>query len=227
MRALGAKGDVLLAISTSGNSANVVAAIDAAHEREMRVVALTGKGGGRIGEHARRPATSTCACRTTRTARIQEVHLLMIHCLCDAIDDTLLGDEDEQPGTSALARRVVRRSSRRLAARRRAATLLAGCAPLVVVGATVGAGTLVATDRRSAGAQVDDEAIELKVAKAVGDRWAASTGVHVNVTSYNGIVLLTGEVPTPAIRDEIGKLAKIDRERARRARTRLWSAPKR
>ena len=64
VRALGAKGDALLAMSTSGNSANVVAAIDAAHEREMRVVALTGKGGGQIGAHARAPATCTCASRT-------------------------------------------------------------------------------------------------------------------------------------------------------------------
>ena len=92
VRALGAAGDVLLAISTSGNSANVIAAIAAAHERDMRVVALTGKGGGQIGALLA-PATSTSACRTTRTARIQEVHLLMIHCLCDAIDNTLLGDD--------------------------------------------------------------------------------------------------------------------------------------
>ena len=65
VRALGAKGDVLLAISTSGNSGNVIAAIEAAHEREMRVVALTGKGGGRIGETAGATTTSTCASRTT------------------------------------------------------------------------------------------------------------------------------------------------------------------
>ena len=65
MRALGAKGDVLLAISTSGNSANVIAAIDAAREREMRVVALTGKGGGRIGAMLVARPTCTCACRTT------------------------------------------------------------------------------------------------------------------------------------------------------------------
>jgi D-sedoheptulose 7-phosphate isomerase len=92
VRALGAAGDALLAISTSGNSANVVAAVDAAHEREMRVVALTGKGGGRIGAMLA-PADVHLCVPHDRTARIQEVHLLMIHCLCDAIDNTLLGEE--------------------------------------------------------------------------------------------------------------------------------------
>jgi D-sedoheptulose 7-phosphate isomerase len=92
VRALGAKGDVLLAISTSGNSANVVAAIEAAHEREMRVVALTGRGGGRIGALLGAGDVHLCVPHD-RTARIQEVHLLAIHCLCDAVDNTLLGDE--------------------------------------------------------------------------------------------------------------------------------------
>jgi len=92
VRALGAKGDVLLAISTSGNSPNVIAAIAAAHEREMRVVALTGKGGGRAGELLAAEDVHLCVPHG-RTMRIQEVHLLIIHCLCDAIDATLLGDE--------------------------------------------------------------------------------------------------------------------------------------
>ena len=92
VRALGAKGDVLLAISTSGNSGNVIAAIEAAHNREMRIVALTGKGGGRIGELLA-PADVHLCVPHARTARIQEVHLLMIHCLCDLIDATLLGDD--------------------------------------------------------------------------------------------------------------------------------------
>jgi D-sedoheptulose 7-phosphate isomerase len=93
VRALGARGDVLLAISSSGNSANVVAAIDAAREREMRIVALTGKGGGRIGEMIGGNDAHLCVPHD-KTARIQEVHLLMIHCLCDAIDNTLLGEEE-------------------------------------------------------------------------------------------------------------------------------------
>jgi D-sedoheptulose 7-phosphate isomerase len=93
VRGLGAKGDALIALSTSGNSGNVVAAIAAAHEREMNVVAFTGKGGGRIGGMLRPGDVHLCVPHE-RTARIQEVHLLMIHCLCDAVDATLLGDEE-------------------------------------------------------------------------------------------------------------------------------------
>lgn len=93
VRALGAKGDLLLAITTSGNSENVLAAINAAHEREMRVVALTGKGGGKVGELLMDDDAHLCVPHD-RTARIQEVHLLIIHCLCDAVDNALLGDEE-------------------------------------------------------------------------------------------------------------------------------------
>jgi D-sedoheptulose 7-phosphate isomerase len=92
VRALGRAGDVLLALSTSGNSANVTQAIDAAHEREMRVVALTGNGGGRVGELLTGVDVHLCVPHVV-TARIQEVHLLTIHCLCDAIDTNLLGEE--------------------------------------------------------------------------------------------------------------------------------------
>lgn len=91
IRALGKSQDVLLAISTSGNSENVCRAISAAHERGMKVVALTGRDGGKMAGlyddsdvEIRVPAT--------RTARIQEVHLVIIHALCDLIDTTLLGD---------------------------------------------------------------------------------------------------------------------------------------
>ncbi len=90
VRALGKSPDVLLGISTSGNSENVIRAIAAAHERGMKVVALTGRDGGRMAEvfedgdiEIRVPAS--------RTARIQEVHLVVIHCLCDLIDTALLG----------------------------------------------------------------------------------------------------------------------------------------
>lgn len=89
---LGRAGDVLFAISTSGNSKNVVAAIDAAFARDLRVVALTGKGGGTIGEMLRDDDVHICVPHD-RTARIQEVHLLVLHCLCDGIDWHLLGDE--------------------------------------------------------------------------------------------------------------------------------------
>jgi D-sedoheptulose 7-phosphate isomerase len=92
VRALGHAGDLLLAISTSGNSPNVVAAIEAAHEARMTVVALTGRSGGRIGEVLRDGDVNICV-PAQSTARIQEVHLLALHCLCDAIDCTLLGVE--------------------------------------------------------------------------------------------------------------------------------------
>ena len=90
--ALGQPGDVLLAISTSGNSRNVLRAIEAAHERDMRVVALTGRGGGEIAK-ALAPEDVHICVPHARTPRIQEVHLLTLHCLCDGIDCLLLGME--------------------------------------------------------------------------------------------------------------------------------------
>ncbi|MBU13577.1 MAG: phosphoheptose isomerase [Gammaproteobacteria bacterium] len=91
--ALGQSNDVLLAISTSGNSANVMEAMKAAHERDMKIVALTGRDGGAMADllsaediEIRVPAD--------RTARIQEVHLVVIHCLCDYIDTKLFGGDD-------------------------------------------------------------------------------------------------------------------------------------
>lgn len=90
IRALGQADDVLLAISTSGSSANIIEAVHAAHDRGMRVVALTGRDGGEAGAlmqqndiEIRVPGNST--------ARIQEVHLLVLHCLCELIDQQLLG----------------------------------------------------------------------------------------------------------------------------------------
>jgi D-sedoheptulose 7-phosphate isomerase len=91
VRAIGQAGDILLAISTSGNSENVIQAIHAAHERGMVVVALTGKDGGEIGRLLNMDDLHLNVA-TTRTARIQEVHLLMIHALCDAVDSLLLGE---------------------------------------------------------------------------------------------------------------------------------------
>lgn len=91
VRALGSPADVLLGISTSGNSENVIRAVAAAHERGMKVVALSGRDGGRM---ANIFAEGDVEIRVgaTRTARIQEVHLVVIHCLCDLIDTALLGD---------------------------------------------------------------------------------------------------------------------------------------
>jgi D-sedoheptulose 7-phosphate isomerase len=93
VRALGQPSDVLLAISTSGNSRNVLAAIEAAHERDLIVVALTGKGGGKIAQVLRETDVHVCVPHE-RTARIQEVHLLVLHCLCDGVDTQLLGEQE-------------------------------------------------------------------------------------------------------------------------------------
>lgn len=90
VRALGHANDVLLAISTSGNSKNIITAIEAAHECGMGVVALTGRNGGLIGELMGSKDVHICV-PAQSTARIQEVHLLTLHCLCDAIDCLLLG----------------------------------------------------------------------------------------------------------------------------------------
>ena len=90
LRALGRRGDALLAISTSGNSANVVEAIHAARELGLRVVALTGNGGGKIAPLIGGDDVHVCVPHKS-TARVQEVHLLVLHCLCDAIDFQLFG----------------------------------------------------------------------------------------------------------------------------------------
>ena len=90
--ALGQSGDVLLAISTSGNSANVMAAMEAARDRDMRIVALTGRDGGQMAGMLTEDDVHICVPHE-RTARIQEVHLLAIHCLCDGIDVALFGGE--------------------------------------------------------------------------------------------------------------------------------------
>jgi D-sedoheptulose 7-phosphate isomerase len=90
VRGLGHANDVLLAISTSGNSRNVLAAIDAAHEAGMSVVALTGRDGGKMAEMLEPNDVQICV-PANNTARIQEVHLLALHCICDAIDCLLLG----------------------------------------------------------------------------------------------------------------------------------------
>ena len=91
--ALGQQGDILLAISTSGNSGNVVQAIRAAHERDMIVVALTGREGGRMAANLGARDVEVRV-PSERTARIQEVHLVVIHCLCDFIDTAIFGGED-------------------------------------------------------------------------------------------------------------------------------------
>jgi D-sedoheptulose 7-phosphate isomerase len=90
VRAIARRGDVLLAISTSGNSANVMEAMRAARDMGVRVIALTGNGGGRMAGLVSQDDVHICVPHKT-TARIQEVHLLVLHCLCDLIDHQLFG----------------------------------------------------------------------------------------------------------------------------------------
>lgn len=93
VKALGQPGDILLAISTSGNSHNVLQAAAAARSRSMPVIALTGRSGGGLAEQMQDDDVFLCV-PVESTARIQEVHLLIIHCLCDAVDSVLLGVEE-------------------------------------------------------------------------------------------------------------------------------------
>jgi len=92
VHALGQPGDVLVAISTSGNSTNILRSIEAAHTRDMSVIALTGKGGGQIALCLSDTDIHVCVPHV-RTMRIQEVHMLILHALCDGVDALLLGDE--------------------------------------------------------------------------------------------------------------------------------------
>ena len=93
VQALGSPGDVLLAISTSGNSANVLAAVAAARTKEMTVIALTGRKGGKMNDLLTETDVHICVPHE-RTARIQEVHILALHCICDAVDLQLLGEQE-------------------------------------------------------------------------------------------------------------------------------------
>jgi len=93
VQALGQPGDVLIAITTSGNSPNVLAAVEAARAKEMTVIALTGRGGGKMNELLTETDVHICVPHE-RTARIQEVHILALHCLCDAVDLQLLGEQE-------------------------------------------------------------------------------------------------------------------------------------
>lgn len=91
---LGQAGDILLALSTSGNSSNVIRAIEAARERDMHVIALTGKDGGKIAGLLDGVDVQICV-KHPRTAHVQEIHALIIHCLCDGINFALFGGDIE------------------------------------------------------------------------------------------------------------------------------------
>ena len=93
VQALGSPGDVLLATRPTGNSANVLAAVEAAKAKDMTVIALTGRGGGKMRERLGETDVHICVPHE-RTARIQEVHILVLHCLCDAVDLQLLGEQE-------------------------------------------------------------------------------------------------------------------------------------
>lgn len=93
VKALGQPGDILLAISTSGDSPSVLQAVAAAHARNIDIIALTGRRGGALAEQLQDDDVLLCV-PAESTARIQEVHLLTIHCLCDAVDSILLGAEE-------------------------------------------------------------------------------------------------------------------------------------
>jgi D-sedoheptulose 7-phosphate isomerase len=95
VRALGQPGDVLLAITTSGNSSNILAAVEAAHARDMVVIGMTGRDGGKMGHMLRETDVHICVPHP-RTARIQEVHILALHCICDGVDAVLMGDDQER-----------------------------------------------------------------------------------------------------------------------------------
>ncbi|MGL4668500.1 MAG: phosphoheptose isomerase [Saezia sp.] len=94
VQALGNPGDVLLGISTSGNSKNVIKAIEVAHEQDMIVIGLTGKDGGEIGRMLSEMDVHITVAHD-RTARIQEIHILALHCICDGVDNVLFGSGDE------------------------------------------------------------------------------------------------------------------------------------
>jgi len=102
-----------------------------------------------------------------------------------------------------------------------AVSVLQGCAPAIVSGAA--GATMMAVDRRSTGAQADDGAIDFKVESEAGTRWG--NAIHLNVTSYNGYVLLTGEVPSAEVKSEIVRMARGSSERVRNVYDELMVGP--
>lgn len=120
IRVLGQPGDVLLTISTSGRSLNILQSVYAARERDMEIIALTGRDGGELGSLLR-ASDIELRVLADATARIQEVHLLLIHCLCDLLDLQLLGEpaetkaKDVAPSESVVASKQTHDAAKSLA----------------------------------------------------------------------------------------------------------------
>ena len=93
VRALGQAGDVLLALSATGNDTNLIAAVEAAHERDMTVIVLTGRSGGKLAPLLRETDV-LISVPHDRAARVREFHALVLHCLCDGVDTQLLGEQE-------------------------------------------------------------------------------------------------------------------------------------
>ena len=184
VRALGHAGDVLLAISTRGNSRDIVKAVEAAVTRDMTIVALTGYDGGELAGLLG-PQDVEIRIPSHRSARIQEMHMLTVNCLCDLIDNTLFPHQDDEGVLmKALSTLAVLMS----------ALLLQGCIAAAVVG-TAAVGTKAATDPRTVGTQVDDGTLELRVNSALSKDEQIKKEARINVTAYQGKVLLAGQAP--------------------------------
>ena len=184
VRALGHAGDVLLAISTRGNSRDIVKAVEAAVTRDMTIVALTGYDGGELAGLLG-PQDVEIRIPSHRSARIQEMHMLTVNCLCDLIDNTLFPHQDDSgESMKALSPIAVLIS----------ALLLQGCVAAAVVG-TAAVGTKAATDPRSVGTQVDDGTLEVRVNSALSKDEQIKKEARINVTAYQGKVLLVGQSP--------------------------------
>mgnify|MGYP000996661556 CR=1 FL=1 len=196
VRALGHAGDVLLAISTRGNSRDIVKAVEAAVTRDMTIVALTGYDGGELAGLLG-PQDVEIRIPSHRSARIQEMHMLTVNCLCDLIDNTLFPHQEVfgvfMKGLSSVAVLMC-------------ALLLQGCIAAAVVG-TAAVGTKAATDPRSVGTQVDDGTLELRVNSALSKDEQIKKEARINVTAYQGKVLLTGQSPNTELSSRAKQIA--------------------
>ena len=190
VRALGQPGDILLAISTSGNSASVIEAIHAAHDNDLRVIALTGKGGGRDIRIAARVGCPYLRAFGTDGA----------HPGSPSADHSLSVRQHRLPAIRS--RRMRKKLVTALLVGATVLPALQGCFPVVVAGVTTG--VLAAVDRRTLGAQTEDEAIEWKASGRIKEKFGSNT--HINFTSFNRKVLMTGEAPSEEAKAELERI---------------------